>query len=881
MKLLTLYIDKWYIIGSYCVDGVVTPVPSRTGEDRFWLFFYEDRELDVISYGLANKRLYYCGTPLYYGDVFAHITDSQCCFQRYGRKVSFSEIFQESGILSELREAVSPLKGNIPISVAFSADISPGARFIFLQDVLKLNGFEVQQFSGHIEFLSLEHTFKGLRIQEDGYYLVLNACNENLYYSLYQRKDASFFRLAADKLDGLGTDPRRRALVEDVVRKINQTQHFVKDEEGKESEYCNLLQDVDSWLSKIDHGRSGVPVLLSNVRLSCVPNAYSVSVLKSEIDRRTETIVEAVMRVIIQFLQQQLPADHSIKGVLMLGDAFSNQQYTIALETKLGLSSEKYVHIPLSEISRVIAVYEHIDRQRFSTEEEKTLDLGAAELADLQHKRAERAELEEAERQLLERRNAESKLDQDERKYKAALDNVYDFEKKRDYREMKEWATIALSLKPSDEEAQLKLEEATRFLSEMTVRNEQYNNIIHRAQQSYDAQDWQDVLSLCDAALNLRPDSNKAISMREGARRYLDNISLVEKYLTRADLFLAQRSYKEAMEELDKVLLLDAQHKEAILKKGEIQSRKQELDQYISKLSCQLQEAEAMSDYDQAIVLAQQLSELDAESLKWRDWMVRLISAQQHFNLQKQRWGELKIAFDASLHCHRWKDALLQGEELLTLCEEEHIFTEDVDTISRRLKYARAKLDEEVEEEHYQKELLFLKSLMAEHCWDEANKYLRKMKVSFPEHSLDLKPLFTQILEAEESEVMSKSNSSRGVDYCLHKDTDIAVDRSSISSAPEDDDFFADYHHSSRSLPQPKLRQLHNDEISRNLTGAAFRHPPLSVDESKSGDSSQWKSEHKSASFLDADFFDEDTSCRKRRSVASHSTTNEDSFFDD
>ena len=90
MKLLNLYVDKWYIIGAYCSDGVVMPIIPSTGDDRFWLFFYEDRSQEKVVYGLVNKKPDYSGTPLYHGDIFSCITDTKCCFERYVRKIAMS-----------------------------------------------------------------------------------------------------------------------------------------------------------------------------------------------------------------------------------------------------------------------------------------------------------------------------------------------------------------------------------------------------------------------------------------------------------------------------------------------------------------------------------------------------------------------------------------------------------------------------------------------------------------------------------------------------------------------------------------------------------------------------------------------------------------------
>ena len=56
MKALTLYVDKWYIIGAVCTDGVPRLIRPKTGEECFWLYFYEDTANDDIVYGKDNKQ---------------------------------------------------------------------------------------------------------------------------------------------------------------------------------------------------------------------------------------------------------------------------------------------------------------------------------------------------------------------------------------------------------------------------------------------------------------------------------------------------------------------------------------------------------------------------------------------------------------------------------------------------------------------------------------------------------------------------------------------------------------------------------------------------------------------------------------------------------
>lgn len=80
MKELTLYIDKWYIIGAVCTDGVPRLVIPDNKEDRYWLYFYEDTTNNEIVYGKDNQSHYRNNEPHYYGDIFSKMTQSDSHF---------------------------------------------------------------------------------------------------------------------------------------------------------------------------------------------------------------------------------------------------------------------------------------------------------------------------------------------------------------------------------------------------------------------------------------------------------------------------------------------------------------------------------------------------------------------------------------------------------------------------------------------------------------------------------------------------------------------------------------------------------------------------------------------------------------------------------
>ena len=213
MKRLTLYIDKWYIIGAVCTDGIPRLISPSNKEDRFWLYFYEDIINDEVVYGKDNQSHYRNKEPHYYGDVFSLITDDSNTFMRYGRKQEFYQIFKASGILQEIIDAIGiSEKEKVETYLSFSRDVTDGARLIFMRDVLPEEVFQIKESVARIGHLALEHSIRNGKLLSDGFYLVLNACNENLNYSIYNHKDSLFLRKNEETLKGMGSDLRSRAL---------------------------------------------------------------------------------------------------------------------------------------------------------------------------------------------------------------------------------------------------------------------------------------------------------------------------------------------------------------------------------------------------------------------------------------------------------------------------------------------------------------------------------------------------------------------------------------------------------------------------------------------------------------------------------------------
>ena len=106
-----------------------------------------------------------------------------------------------------------------------------------------------------------------------------------------------------------------------------------------------------------------------------------------------------------------------------------------------------------------------------------------------------------------------------ERKYKDAMDRGYDAEREHNYDDMEEYFNIALGLRPNDEEAKQKHEEALRKKAEMAVQQTHYKEKIQQAKSAYDEADYETAKFKAEEALSFMPDSKEAQRIKDDSQR--------------------------------------------------------------------------------------------------------------------------------------------------------------------------------------------------------------------------------------------------------------------------------------------------------------------------------------------------------------------------
>lgn len=750
MKSLTLYIDKWYIVGAVCTDGVYRLVNLPNHEDRIWLYFFEDVVNDEIIYSKGN-RSGYCNNELhYYGDVFSSITSSSSTFTMFKHPQPMREIFKSAKIFSDLRNDLEE-DGVIETYISFSKDVPVDARLYFIQD-LQSENFHVQESVARIGHLALEFSAKRKNFESDGYYIVLDACNENLHYSLYQKSEDVFIRVSEDVLVGLGTDVRSRALIEHVVDTINGNEHFLKDEKEREFEYYRMTQFVDDWLVKLSTARTAMPIQLTGITLSKDNyREYSVRVQKSKIDTRTELIVKNIVDVIVRFVKDLKVGHDQVKGVVMLGDTFLNSQFKIEMSSHYNLNENQFFLYKDVDLASLVSSYSFVDCEQFSAETTMLRNNAEAEILRKRNAEAEAAEKKKAQAEAEKKAEVERIASESQRKFKEAMDRGYDSESKHDYDNMSEYFKIAVDFCPTDEEAKAKYNEALQLKAKQTVLMENYKQKIQQAKKALEDDDWEKAKQCAEEALGYSPESNEALHIKDEASRHIKHSKELERYLDRADLFIAKKAYEEALQELGKAKLLDVDGAEISEREVRIQREQTLQTSKINTLVGSLNDLISQGKFEESVIVCNELLETDfSQTKKWMAKLSEISILQERAQTSRLKWNAIQKDIDSAQITEDW-------QRMEILCQDA-LSIKDDDVIKDKLSLARTKILEIETAKKLDLMITKVKDLILSSEFSKARSILselRKMKLD-ELNSLKVKELNSLIFQKEEEADMAK-----------------------------------------------------------------------------------------------------------------------------
>lgn len=564
MKSLALYIDNEYIVGAVYTEGNTRPVKLPNNEDRVWLFFHEDTTNDTVSYGKDFKNHYRNRENHYYGEIFTNLTTSDAKFTMFKRLQPIKDIFKMGKVFDDLKAAVDN-EDNIPTYLSFSTDIGDSACRIFREELEK-EKFQIKESRARIDLLALEYAAKNNGFSNESHYLVLNACNENLHYSIYKKSGDIFLLVNEHVLPGMGTDLRSRCLIEHIIDKINQTEHLLKTKEEKETEYLRCSQlFAKNWILKISNARPNIPVTFTTTLSKDPYKEYSISVKKRQIDERTETVARNLVDEIVKFVQEN--GIRQITGIIYLGNTFTNKQFSSLFLKHYNLRAEQMILYMDKDLPMLVSAYNFIDCNQY-------------------------------------------------------------------------------------------------------IKLKTYHEKLQQAKTALDGKDFELARQKAEEALDINPKSKEARHIKDTANRRLILQKDFDRYIDRADTFIAEKLYKKATDELEKARELGINDEVVQNRFGKINALKSRID----KLSAQLNKAIKDKDYKEATLVCGKLKEEDpANQIKWAKKLSEIKSMQQVEIERKEKIRSLRTEIGRAEWNEDWKKVIEKCRALLDISQEDDI----------------------------------------------------------------------------------------------------------------------------------------------------------------------------------------------------------------
>ena len=702
MKTLSLYIDKWYIVGTVNDDSGPHTLSLSNNEERIWLYFYNNIAANRVEYGYKFKDNALAGELNYYTNIFHLILGSEGkTYKRFGRDIEMRTIFQNAGVFDDLKEGFG--EERIDTYVSFSSDIKLEGQSVFL-NLLHENGFDVKGFVARLDFLTLEYAFKKGIVKNNKYTLVANATNENLHYSLYRQDGELFTSVSSKTLEGLGVDLRSRALVEQVIEIINASAHIISTDEEFKEEHLYLSRFANEWLEALDRSSKNIPTPLGWVNFKKqTGNKYPVTVLKADIDERTSVIIDDIVTEMIKLLDENNIQHHEVNSILFIGDTFDNGQFKKSLSQHIALSDESFIHFHEKELGDIVNVYHELPSEWFNDDEERFATLSEAEKASALAAKKQKDELEAARKKDEEdflRHQQETERD---RNLQAALTSAQDAEKKMQYDEALGLYKTASAIDSSNTYISQKIEELTGTITELKSKKKQYEEYIHNARIAYDSKEWENSVAQSMLALGVMPDSYDAKKLLEDAKSMATKYARLKECLSQIDFYIEKTAFTEAQREIENAELLN-------LKDSSIEERRRKVAGEIQRIQCSINELKAKLDdaveqknFDLAINLCSDLSNIDGTNIqKWESQKEIFVSQKEQRQAAIEKLRELRDQIDEKHLSQNW-------QELFSLCKAYLVIKSD-----NYITELCAKAEEQIELESLQQQF---DAAYEEHDW--------------------------------------------------------------------------------------------------------------------------------------------------------------------
>lgn len=637
MKILSLYVDKWYIVGAVMDGANKTPLSLSNAEDRIWLYFYSNNTTNTVKYSLSYKDEALAGENGFYADIFELLPDyKEYHYEKYGACKKMSDIFSDADIFADLRKSYGD-GSNVPVYVSFSEDIDLVAREIILK-ALKDERFDALQYTLPIENLALEYLMQHGKITNDNNVLVVNGCNENLRYSIYNLQQNALSVVSQKCEPGYGVDSRKQAVVEEVMEYMQADTHFLtgaKDEWQEEMLY--LSQFANLWLEKIDKTSDTAPVALGNIHFKKqANNEIPVVVSAYNLNDRTKNIIGKLTGKIVDMIRESGILLHQISNIVFLGDVFSNRAFTDSLQQKIGVPSDNVTLISELTLPDIVAVYDKWEKKAFDEEKKKFL--------------------ETARNKYIQDRKIYVEQQTQDLKRKAQM-----FEEEGRLQDALEGYEQVLRIDGSDIFSKTRIEAIRHQMEQNRKIKEQIVELLEKARQSFLASDFADAIRNCDDILRLQNENGDAKKMKEDAENLMKRRRLLDEYIDNMEELIMESRFFDASNILQKVDALNVNDIRLKEIRDKIESGIAKLQSQVRDKSLAYETAFQAGDYQQCLRLCDELLTIGADSSVWsknRQVVTEKIRQEQIFQ------DNYELARKARLE-HEWNKVVEYAEKAL------------------------------------------------------------------------------------------------------------------------------------------------------------------------------------------------------------------------
>lgn len=648
MKILSLYIDKWYIVGSVIDGANKIPLSLSNAESRIWLYFYSNSTTNDVRYSLGYKNKALAGEKGYYADVFDLLPDyKEYHYEKYGARKKMSNIFADSNIIADLKKSFGEAS-SVPVYIAFSEDIDIVARHLFLE-TLKNEHFEVLQYTQSIERLALEFfVWQGKIVEEGSSTLIVNACNENLRYSLYNYGTGDFSVVAQECVPGYGGDSRKQAVVEEVMDYLQSATHFLpQDRECEEwhEEMLYLSQFADEWLWKIDHSAGLAPVALGDIYFKKqVKNAVPMVVSVANLNDRTKNIIGMLTDKIIDTIKKTQLLLPQITHVLFLGDMFSNDTFVKSLQQKIGFSSDRVMKFQENMLPDLVETYRKWDENAF--DEEKNNFVCESRKKYNQDRRM----FIDSQTQNLKEKAREAEADGRLEEAKSLYEQV-------------------LSIDPDDQFSKARNPAIVQQIERNQKNKEQVSKFLQEAHECFDTNDFDGAKQNCDKALSIQPNNQEALKLKENVDDMLRRQKQMETYIAQMNEFMIESRFFNAQSVLQKADELN-------INDTRLKSLREKIDNGINKLKSKVEDlanaygaAYRVEDYQQCIRLCDELLTIGGDSTIWTEKRRLVIEKETQEQLFHDNY---ELARKARLE-HAWSEAVDFAQKAISIKDNSEL----------------------------------------------------------------------------------------------------------------------------------------------------------------------------------------------------------------